>query len=108
MNISNLAVSLAVGLGVTAPVAINSELNPSFDLSSVNETPVPFPHTERDVQCLARNIYFEARGESIEGQEAVALVTLNRVMDENYPDTVCEVVHQAQRDRRGNPIRCCS
>ena len=44
------------------------------------------------VKCLATNIYFEARGESKLGQKAVAWVTLNRVEDPNYPDTICDVV----------------
>lgn len=43
-------------------------------------------------ECLAHNIYFEARGESRLGQEAVAWVTLNRVMDPAHPDTICSVV----------------
>ena len=45
-----------------------------------------------DIHCLAENIYFEARGESTAGKMAVALVTLNRVMDERFPDTICGVV----------------
>lgn len=44
--------------------------------------------------CLADNIYFEARGEPIEGKIAVAEVTLNRVIDDNFPNTICEVVHE--------------
>jgi len=44
------------------------------------------------VLCLALNIFFEARQEPIDGQLAVAEVTLNRVADDRYPDTVCEVV----------------
>ena len=44
--------------------------------------------------CLATAIYFEARGEPIEGQLAVADVVLNRVASERYPDTICEVVVQ--------------
>lgn len=49
-----------------------------------------------ELECLALNIYHEARGESTEGQEAVAWVTLNRVMHEDYPDTICGVVKQAR------------
>ena len=44
--------------------------------------------------CLALNIYHEARGEPIEGQIAVAQVTLNRVASSAYPDTECDVVWQ--------------
>ena len=42
--------------------------------------------------CLALNVFFEARHEPITGQIAVAEVTLNRVADSRYPDTVCGVV----------------
>ncbi len=45
-------------------------------------------------QCLATAIYQEARGESLQGQVAVAEVVLNRVDDPRFPDTVCGVVHQ--------------
>ena len=44
--------------------------------------------------CLASAVYFEARGEQIEGQLAVAEVVLNRVASKKYPDTICEVVEQ--------------
>lgn len=43
--------------------------------------------------CLALNVYAEARGEIIEGQLAVAHVTLNRTEDPRYPDEVCAVVY---------------
>jgi spore germination cell wall hydrolase CwlJ-like protein len=45
-------------------------------------------------QCLASGIYFEARGESVRGQAAVAQVILNRVRNPAYPDTICGVVYQ--------------
>lgn len=53
---------------------------------------------ENDLQCLAENIYFEARGEPIKGQYAVAEVTLNRTRAEHFPHTVCAVVHEMRWD----------
>ena len=47
-----------------------------------------------EVMCLAENIYFEARAESMEGKAAVANVTRNRVLDADFPNTYCEVVQQ--------------
>lgn len=44
--------------------------------------------------CLTEAIYFEARGEPLEGQLAVALVILNRQHDNRFPGTVCGVVRQ--------------
>jgi spore germination cell wall hydrolase CwlJ-like protein len=48
----------------------------------------------RQVECLAQNIYYEARAESEEGQLAVALVTLNRVSSHLYPEDICHVVRE--------------
>jgi spore germination cell wall hydrolase CwlJ-like protein len=53
---------------------------------------------ENDLQCLAENIYFEARGEPLEGQYAVAEVTLNRTRAQNFPHTICQVVHETRWD----------
>ena len=47
-----------------------------------------------EAQCMALNIYHEARGESIEGQYAIAHVTLNRVASTKWPDSICDVVYQ--------------
>jgi len=44
--------------------------------------------------CLAMNMYFEARNQSWRGIIAVGMVTLNRVRDKRFPDTLCEVVTQ--------------
>ena len=51
---------------------------------------------QKNTECLATNIYFEARGESYEGQKAVAFVTLNRVESNKFPDDICSVVYQAK------------
>ena len=53
---------------------------------------------ETALMCLALNIYFEARSEPIEGQIAIAEVTLNRVASANYPNDVCSVVLQKNKD----------
>lgn len=50
------------------------------------------------LQCLALNIYYEARGESAAGQVAVGEVTMNRVRSGIYPSTVCNVVYQKNWD----------
>jgi len=52
----------------------------------------------QDLNCLAKNIYHEARGEPTNGQYAVAEVTMNRVASKHYPNTVCEVVYQENFD----------
>jgi spore germination cell wall hydrolase CwlJ-like protein len=49
---------------------------------------------EEDRYCLAQNIYFEARGESLLGQALVGWVTLNRVQNSDFPEDICTVVWQ--------------
>lgn len=49
-----------------------------------------------DIRCLAENIYHEARNQGTAGWLAVASVTLNRVTDDRFPDTICGVVFQAE------------
>lgn len=45
-------------------------------------------------KCLAEALYFEARGETIKGQFAVAEVIMNRVKSARFPNSVCGVIHQ--------------
>ena len=54
---------------------------------------------EKDIEsvvCLAKNAYFEARNQSILSQIAVSQVVMNRVQHEDFPNTVCGVVYEAQ------------
>ena len=64
-----------------------------------------FLEKQKQIECLATNIYHEARSESTIGKIAVAWVTVNRVNTERYPDTVCGVVYDAVLDSKGNPKR---
>ncbi len=58
-------------------------------------TPLPASaYTPEEQTCLAKAIYFEARGETDQGQAAVAQVVLNRVRNPSYPKTICGVVYQ--------------
>ena len=76
----------------------------------------PSPHTapvltwepliaQSEIECMAKNIYFEAAVESTAGQLAVAQVTLNRVKSKHYPNSVCEVVYEGPKDANGFPKR---
>ena len=60
----------------------NIEPEPNFDINQA--------------RCLAENIYHEARNQGTAGWLAVAAVTMNRVIDERFPDTICKVVFQAE------------
>jgi spore germination cell wall hydrolase CwlJ-like protein len=53
-----------------------------------------------DVGCLAEVMYYEARGEGVAGEKAVAEVVLQRTKDRNFPHTICGVVHDGVQDGR--------
>ena len=55
---------------------------------------VSVDNTQKQLMCLAQNIYYEAGHETVQGKIAVAQVTLNRVHSGDFPSTVCGVVHQ--------------
>lgn len=74
-----LTAAMIVG-GVSAPIYAQSQ-----------ETTREF--LEQEEQCLALNIYYEARGSNLADKAAVADVVLNRAQDRRYPSTVCDVVH---------------
>lgn len=57
--------------------------------------PLPaYSFSKNEQKCLTEGIYFEARGEPVSGQAAVAQVILNRVRNPAYPPTICKVVYQ--------------
>lgn len=49
---------------------------------------------ERQLSCLAKNIYYEAGGEPFEGKVAVAQVTINRAASGLFPDDICKTIYQ--------------
>jgi len=61
--------------------------------------------SQAEIECMAKNIYFEAAVESTAGQLAVAQVTLNRVKSRHYPNSVCEVVYEGPHTTNGFPKR---
>lgn len=56
--------------------------------------PLTLQASDPEFDCLVRNVYQEARGESYKGKLAVALVTLNRTKSDRFPSTICGVVYQ--------------
>ena len=100
--------------GVVALVALSLSQSESLVVSNAPGTaaawsfsgPPPLPvlsaaELERSVQCLALNIYHEARSEPEQGQRAVAAVTLNRAASGAFPRSICAVVEQGGRTRHG-------
>ena len=52
--------------------------------------------SDEELVCMAKNIYFEAGNQPLSGKIAVGLVTLNRTMSGQFPNTICDVVYQAE------------
>ncbi|HET9067390.1 MAG TPA: cell wall hydrolase [Amaricoccus sp.] len=71
----------------------------ALDLASLDA--MPSASGDAAWQCLAEAIYFEARGEPLDGQVAVAEVVLNRTSDRRFPNTVCGVTNQGVGSGRG-------
>jgi len=65
-----------------------------FSYTTASLAGLPSAHGDAQWQCLSQALYFEARGESVKGQFAVAEVILNRVDSSHFPNTVCGVVRQ--------------
>ena len=58
-----------------------------------------------EVQCMALNVYYEARGSNLADQASVADVVMNRVNDRRYPNTICEVIKQGMKNADGSMKR---
>ena len=97
ISISNLAVKAFCFVAVTAAVVhvTNSKLN---SLKSTNEVArqgfVSVADRTKQLDCLTRNIYWEAASEPFEGKVAVAQVTINRVESGRFAPDICGVVYQ--------------
>lgn len=61
----------------------------------------PFKGVDKQLDCLSRAVYYEARSEDSVGQLAVAEVVMNRVRDPHFPKTICDVVYQGQYRNTG-------
>ena len=71
--------------------AVSEKLS-QYDINAT--TTVTAQVRERQLGCLAKNIYYEAGSEPFEGKVAVAQVTMNRVESGQFPDDVCGVIYQ--------------
>lgn len=56
------------------------------------------PLNNKEINCLADNIFFEAGNQSDLGKKAVAYVTLNRMYSTNFPENICSIVYQKSKN----------
>ncbi|MEM6932610.1 MAG: cell wall hydrolase [Pseudomonadota bacterium] len=71
----------------------------NIDLEAIHH--VEIGERTQDWACMTEALYFEARGETLVGQLAVAEVILNRVDSRHYPNSVCGVVRQGENSGKG-------
>ncbi|TDI58095.1 MAG: hypothetical protein E2O92_10535 [Alphaproteobacteria bacterium] len=88
---TNWAMARVSGLETSIGKAMPTNLEELLEFAGVPDD------VDAENYCLAQAIYFEARGETVDGQFAVGRVVLNRVKDNRYPDTICGVVFQNQK-----------
>jgi len=99
-TVSAVTMGFTIGPGFAQPLYTDTNgnvklLEPSEEkLESNIEPKIMFDIEE--ARCLAENIYHEARNQGTAGWLAVASVTLNRVADRRFPNTICGVVFQAE------------
>jgi spore germination cell wall hydrolase CwlJ-like protein len=82
-TIGKLLLVVTLFASAVAPAETHHQEPPTVSESVLNE-----------IRCLELNLHFEARGEPLEGQKAVANVTINRAKSGKFPNTICEVVKQ--------------
>lgn len=92
--INTVVYTLAVVAAVTVGVkAVNYKLD-TLKSAQQQASPVTAQLRQKQLDCLARNIYYEAGGEPFEGKVAVAQVTINRAESAHFPSEICQVVYQ--------------
>lgn len=117
------AIAARAALAETLPTGVAAETSPTnvpAAAASKNTTakPMSLPElvsvtaetseitSDTDKRCLASAVYFESRGEPLEGQLAVAQAIINRVESGRYADSICGVINQPGQfsfDRRRSP-----
>ena len=85
--------SIFVVLSVLVALQVTPTLSNGLTKKEVSES------YNKQVECLAKNIYYESASEPYEGKLAVAQVTLNRVNSGKFPSDICSVVYQKTVDQ---------
>ena len=94
--LARVSVCVAVILSPVAavPALADAQHQVAYETRTVRTDSGSHQISTRDLQCLSEALYFEARGEGVQGQKAVAEVIMNRVDHPRFPKTVCGVVFQ--------------
>ncbi|RDW12451.1 cell wall hydrolase [Paracoccus thiocyanatus] len=90
----SVCVAVAFSPVATIPALADGKHQVAYETRTARTSQATVRIDPNDLQCLAEALYFEARGEGVQGQRAVAEVILNRVDHPRFPRTVCGVVNQ--------------
>ena len=96
-NLTELRRASVVKIPAAPDVSLKPKLRPTYVSTKFSKSWLATQPTAtggNDWKCLSEALYFEARGESVAGQFAVAEVIMNRVKSARYPGTVCGVINQ--------------
>lgn len=116
-NTSNQDVNAVIGMDAITPervVVVEREVivertvftnELTAEMLEQREAFIANPQSNTEEFCMAQNIFFEAGIDNLAGMAAVANTVLNRVESEDYPNTICGVIHQGRKDANGNMIR---
>lgn len=90
--LTSILMFITVGLSFAGLTwAVNHKLN---QYQPMTESEITAKVRERQLACLARNVYYEAGSEPFEGKVAVAQVVLNRSESGMFPEDICQVIYQ--------------
>lgn len=90
--IVNLLALIIIGFGVTKVIQLQYS-NGYYKVAYKNGI-VTLAERDRQLNCLAQNIFYEARAESAEGKILVAQITLNRTESGKFPKDICRTIYQ--------------
>lgn len=93
--IVNLLALIIIGFGVTKVIQLQYS-NGYYKVAYKNGI-VTLAERDRQLNCLAQNVYYESANESAEGKMAVAQVTMNRAESGKFPNDICRVVYQTSQ-----------
>ena len=78
---------------------MSKKIDPRHFFSEKTLDSMKNPRMNRELKCLSEALYFESRGEQLEGQIAVADVIINRKKSKYFPNTICRVVSEGSHKR---------
>ena len=99
VKIVGITLALFTALLFTTPTINSNVTGSKLSLSPTYYKPLEVNtvrYSAKDIECLAQNIYLEARAESTAGKLAVANVTINRTISNDYPNNICGVVKEGR------------